>query len=89
MVGSKGQNFQSTMIVFVQFTVLMCFDSILNLLERVTASSFLFLCKVLVFLFLPFLNLGAQIRCPQNWYTNLRLALDQPMTYQYIYVLIF
>ena len=29
----------------------------------VTNSSFLFLCKTLVFLFLPFLNFGAQIRC--------------------------
>ena len=33
-----------------------------------------------IFLFLPFLNLGAQIRCPQNRYTDLKLALDQPLT---------
>ena len=31
----------------------------------------------IVFLFVPFLNLGAQIRCPKNWYTNLKSALDQ------------
>ena len=52
-------------------------DSILNLLKRVTDDKFLFLCKALVFLFLPFLNLGTQIRCPQNWYTGLKSALDQ------------
>ena len=26
-----------------------------------------------------FLNLGAQISCSQNWYTNLKSALDQPL----------
>ena len=31
-----------------------------------------------VFLFLHFLNLGAQIRCHQNQYIDLKLALDQP-----------
>ena len=40
----------------------------------------LFLCRKLVFRFLPFLNLEAQIRCPQNQYTDFKSALDQPMT---------
>ena len=31
------------------------------------------------FLFLSFLNLGAQIRCLQNRYTNLKSAVDQPL----------
>ena len=31
------------------------------------------------FSFRPFLNLGAQITCPQNWCTNLKSALDQPL----------
>ena len=64
---------------FVLFTVLICSDSIFNLLKRVTEGSFLFLCKKLVFFFLTFLNLGAQIRCPQNRYTDLKSALDQPL----------
>ena len=38
---------------------------------------YLFLCKTLGFLFLPFLSLCTQIRCPQNGYTDLKLALDQ------------
>ena len=63
---------------FVVFTALMCSDSIFNLLKRVADGSFLFLCKTLVFLFLPFLNLGVQIRSPQNRYTDLKSALDQP-----------
>ena len=66
---------------FVLFTVLICSDSIFNLLKRVTEGSFLFLCKKLVFFFLTFLNLGAQIRCPQNWYSNLKSALNQPLIY--------
>ena len=41
---------------------------------------FIFLCKMLVFLFLPLLNLGTKTRCPQNRYTNLKSALDQPLT---------
>ena len=61
------------MIVFVLFTVL-CSDSIFNLLNRVTDGSFTFSCKT-VFLFLPFLNLGTQIRCPQNQYTDLENLL--------------
>ena len=59
---------------FVLFTVLMCSDSILNWLKRVTHGSFLFLCKTLVFLFLPFLDLHAQIRSTQNWYTDCKPA---------------
>ena len=39
-----------------------------NLLKRVGDSSFSFLWKTLVFFFLHFLNLGTQIRCPQNQY---------------------
>ena len=31
-------------------------------------------------LLLPFLNLAAQIRCPENCYTDLKSALDQPLT---------
>ena len=63
---------------FVLFTVLICSESIFNLLKRVTVDSFLVLCKKLVFPFLPFLNLGAQIRCSQSRYTDLKSALDQP-----------
>ena len=48
----------------------MCSDSILNWLKRVTYGSFLFLRKTLVFLFLPFLDLHAQIKNPQNRYTD-------------------
>ena len=64
---------------FALFTALICSDSILNLLEKVTDGSFLFLSKTLVFLFLPFLNLSGQIRCPQYQYTNLTSALDLPL----------
>ena len=39
----------------------------------------LFLCKTLVFPFLPFLNFGAQIRCSPNWFTDCKSALDQPL----------
>ena len=61
-------------VFFALFTVLMCSDSIFNLLKRVTDGSFLFLCKTFfffchfsfifmqnVFLFLSFLNLGIQV----------------------------
>ena len=54
-------------------------DAIFNLLKRVTHGSFLFLCKALVFLFPPFLNLGTQIRFPKNWYTDLKSALDRSL----------
>ena len=40
--------------------LLMCFHSIFNLLKRIGDGSFLFLCKTLVFIFLPFLEFG----CP-------------------------
>ena len=48
---------------FVLYTMLMCSNSIFNLLKRIRDSSFLFSSKmlVLVFLFLPSLNLGTQI----------------------------
>ena len=39
---------------------------------------FIFMQNV-TFLFLSFLNLGAQISCPQNRYTDLKSALDQPL----------
>ena len=54
-------------------------DSMFNLLKRIRDGSFLFLWKMLAFLFLPFFDFGAQIRCPQNWYTDLRSALNQPL----------
>ena len=50
----------------------------IKLLKRVT-DDFFYAKKV--FLFLPFLNLGTQIRCPQNRYTDLKSALDQPLIY--------
>ena len=40
--------------------------------------NFSLLC-MLVFCFLPFLNLDDQIRCPQNRYTDLKSDLDQPL----------
>ena len=61
------------------FTVLMCSNSIFNLLTRDADGSFLFLCKTLVFLFLPFLNLDPQTRCLVNRYIDLKSALDQPL----------
>ena len=45
---------------FVLFTVLICSDSIFNLLKRVTEGSFLFLCKKVSFPFSNFLEFG----CP-------------------------
>ena len=67
----------------------LCSDSILKLLKRVYKkvfkSSFLFSCKTLTFLFLPFLNLGAIGMCSQNRYTNLKSALDQPFSLFFIY----
>lgn len=57
----------------------MCYDSGLNLLKILQMAVLLFLWQALVFLFLPFLILGAQIRCLQNRYTGLKLALDQRM----------
>ena len=60
--------------------MLMYSDLIFNLQKRVTDGSFLFLFKTLVFLFLPILNLGVQIRYSQNRYINLKSALGQPLT---------
>ena len=48
----------------------MCFTD-----DNLQMAVFLFLSKTSVF-FLPFLNLGSQISCPQNWYTDLKSALD-------------
>ena len=64
-------------MVFVLFIAFICSDSIFNSLKRVTNGSFLFLCKALVFPFLPFLNFGAQIRCPQSWYADFKSSIDQ------------
>ena len=78
-----------TKTFLVQFTALVYSDSILKLLKRVYKkvfkSSFLFSCKTLTFLFLPFLNLGAIGMCSQNRYTNLKSALDQPFSLFFIY----
>ena len=41
--------------------------------------AFLISCKTLIFIFLPFLNLGAQIRSPQNRFSVLKSPVDQPM----------
>ena len=57
----------------------MCSDTVLNLLKRVTDGSFLFICKKLLFLLLPFLNLGAQIKHHQNRYTDLKQVLELPV----------
>ena len=77
-LGAKWWNFQCTMIDFVLFTMLMCYESIYNLLKRVTGCIILFLCKT-VFNFPPFLSLGDQISSPENWYTDLISALDQSL----------
>ena len=63
---------------FILFTALICSDSTFNLGKRVTNGSFFILSKTLVFLFLPFLNLGAQITSPKNRYND-KSALDQPL----------
>ena len=76
-----GQDIRVLWWFFAQFTMLMCSDSIFNLLKRVTDASFLFSCWRLVFLFLPFLNLGTKIKFPQIWYTDAISAFDQPLTY--------
>ena len=60
--------------------------SIFNMLKRVTDGSFLFLCKMLFFVFLPFLNLGTKIRCPQDRHTNVKSALDQPLVQVWVQV---
>ena len=85
----KHKKFRVLWLFFVLFTALMCSSSILNWLKRVKDGSFLFLCKTLVFLVLAFLNLGDQIRCSQNQYTNLKSALDQPLASIFIFQLCF
>ena len=54
----------------------MCSDSTFYLLNRLQMALFYFY-ATLAFIFLPFLNLGAQIKCLQNRYTDLKSALDQ------------
>ena len=58
----------------------MCYDSICPFAKKSCKWHFFILCKTLVFLFPPFLNIGAQVRCPQNWYIDLKPVLDQPLT---------
>ena len=67
----------SIMIASCSIYCVYVFYSIINLLERFTDGHFLFLCKTVVLLFVLFLNLSAQIRFPQNRYTDLKSALDQ------------
>ena len=50
-----------------------------SLLERFTDGSFLLLCDKLFFLFLPFLNLDAQMKCSLTRYTNFQSDLDEPL----------
>ena len=57
----------------------MCSDSIFNFLKTVSDGSCLFSCKTLVFLLIHLLNLGAQIRCPQNRFNNLKSVVDQTL----------
>ena len=61
----------------------MCSDSIFSLLKKVTDNGLFIFVQNASFSFSTFFelvhpNLCNQIRCPQNWYTDLRLALDQP-----------
>ena len=58
----------------------MRYDAIFNLLKRVTNGSFLFLCKMLVFLLLPTLDLGVQIGVPKIRYTDLTSPADQALS---------
>ena len=51
-----------------------CYDSFLLFIALNFSDS---ISKMSVFLFLPFLNLGAQIRCPQDRYTNPKSALHE------------
>ena len=67
------------MIDFCSIYYIKVFWFNIQLAKQIYRWQFLFLCKTLVFLFLPFLNLGTQIRGPQNRYTNLKSALDQPL----------
>ena len=59
----------------------MCSDSIFILLKELQVAVFYFYARQF-FLFPPFLNLGVQIRCPQNWYINLKLPLDKPLVFK-------
>ena len=59
------------------YCVVFRFD--IQLTKKSYRWQFLFLCKTLVFPFLPFLNFGDQIRCSPNWFTDCKSALDQPL----------
>ena len=50
----------------------------IQLAKELKMAVFSFYAK-LCFSFLPFLNLGAQISCPENPYTDLKSPLDQPL----------
>ena len=67
------------MIVFCSVYCVNVFRYNIQPTKKSYSQQFFILCEKLVFLFLPFSNLGAQIWCPQNWYTDLKLALDQPL----------
>ena len=60
----------------------MCADSIFSILNRVADGVVSFLWKTSVFIFLDFLNLGAQTMCPQNRYFDLKPALNQSLFLQ-------
>ena len=59
------------------YCVVFGFD--IQLTKKSYRWQFLFLCKTMVFPFLPFLNFGDQIRCSPNWFTDRKSALDQPL----------
>ena len=68
------------MIVICSIYCVNGYDAIFNLLKRVTNGSFLFLCKMLVFLLLPTLDLGVQIGVPKIRYTDLTSPADQALS---------
>ena len=68
---SIDKNVKKLEYVFFPFTMLLCPDLLFSLLKRNTDDSFFFV--------LSFLNLSAQVRCPQNQYTDFKFAL-QPLT---------
>ena len=55
-----------------------------NLLQTVTDGSFLFLYKTFIFLFLLFLNLGPQVRCPPKSVYRPQISSRSALVYIYI-----
>lgn len=47
--------------------------------KELQITVFTVLCKTLVFAFLSFLTLEAELRCSRNQYTDLKAALDQSL----------